>query len=108
MAEIKVPAWPIPIHQTKLTMANPQATGIMIPNRQTPIATRAAMQYRRTSTKMKDNPKPIYQNGGVRLVRTMALILSVNEAKVWHGSMSGKESWACADPAGGGADAMIE
>ena len=25
MAEIRVPAWPIPIHQTKLTMANPQA-----------------------------------------------------------------------------------
>ena len=27
MAEISVPAWPIPIHHTKLTMANPQPTG---------------------------------------------------------------------------------
>src|SRR6202035_5785732 len=28
IAEISVPAWPIPIHQTKLMIANPQATGI--------------------------------------------------------------------------------
>ena len=55
---------------------------------------------------MKDNPKPIYQNRGVRLVRTMALILSVIEAKVWPGSMSGKESWASADSFGGGSNAM--
>src|SRR5579875_1253211 len=27
MAEMSVPAWPIPIHQTKLTMANPQPMG---------------------------------------------------------------------------------
>ena len=27
MAEISVPAWPIPIHQTKFTIAQPQATG---------------------------------------------------------------------------------
>ncbi len=35
MAEISVPAWPIPIHHTKLTMANPQPTGIMMPH--TPV-----------------------------------------------------------------------
>ena len=28
MAEISVPAWPIPIHQTKLIIAKPQATGM--------------------------------------------------------------------------------
>ena len=27
MAEISVPAWPMPIHHTKLMIANPQATG---------------------------------------------------------------------------------
>ena len=37
MAEISVPAWPIPIHQTKLTMANPQPTGIMMPHTPTPL-----------------------------------------------------------------------
>ena len=36
MAEIKVPACPIPIHQTKLVMAKPQATGMSIPQMPTP------------------------------------------------------------------------
>ena len=36
IAEISVPAWPIPIHHTKLTMANPQAMGITIPHMPTP------------------------------------------------------------------------
>src|SRR5438067_10495175 len=27
IAEMSVPAWPMPIHQTKLTIANPQPTG---------------------------------------------------------------------------------
>ena len=29
IAEINVPAWPMPIHQTKLAMANPQPTGMV-------------------------------------------------------------------------------
>ena len=37
MAEISVPAWPIPIHQTKLTIAKPQATGMMMPQMPTPL-----------------------------------------------------------------------
>src|SRR5262245_6129950 len=36
IAEISVPAWPMPIHQTKLTIANPQATGMLMPQRPTP------------------------------------------------------------------------
>ena len=36
MAEINVPAWPIPIHQTKLTIAKPQSTGILMPQMPTP------------------------------------------------------------------------
>src|SRR6185436_14980095 len=35
IAEINVPAWPIPIHQTKLMMSNAQPTGWLLP--QTPI-----------------------------------------------------------------------
>jgi hypothetical protein len=31
MAEISVPAWPIPIHHTKFTMANPQPIGMFTP-----------------------------------------------------------------------------
>ena len=36
IAEISVPAWPIPIHHTKLMMAKPQATGISMPQMPTP------------------------------------------------------------------------
>ena len=35
IAEISVPAWPIPIHQTKLMMPKAQATGMLLP--QTPM-----------------------------------------------------------------------
>ena len=37
MAEISVPAWPIPIHQTKLMMAKPQATGCVMAQMPTPF-----------------------------------------------------------------------
>src|SRR3954467_4989080 len=37
MAEISVPAWPIPIHQTKLMMANPQPMGMLMPQTPTPL-----------------------------------------------------------------------
>ena len=40
IAEISVPAWPMPIHQTKLMMANPQATGTLLPQMPTPLTTR--------------------------------------------------------------------
>ena len=40
IAEISVPAWPIPIHQTKLTIANPHPTGMLIPQIPTPLASR--------------------------------------------------------------------
>ena len=41
IAEISVPAWPIPIHHTKLTMANPQPTGMLMPQMPTPLTNRA-------------------------------------------------------------------
>ncbi len=34
---MSVPAWPIPIHQTKLTMAKPHAAGIRMPQIPTPL-----------------------------------------------------------------------
>src|SRR5690348_3445772 len=39
IAEISVPAWPIPIHQTKLTMPNAQATGMLLPHIPMPYVT---------------------------------------------------------------------
>ena len=40
IAEIKVPAWPIPTHQTKLTIANPHITGLRMPQIPTPSKSR--------------------------------------------------------------------
>ena len=37
MAEISVPAWPMPIHHTKLMIAKPQATGTLMPQMPTPM-----------------------------------------------------------------------
>ena len=37
IAEMKVPAWPMPIHHTKLAMAKPQATGMLTPQMPTPF-----------------------------------------------------------------------
>ena len=34
---MKVPAWPMPIHQTKLAMAKPQPTGMFTPHTPTPL-----------------------------------------------------------------------
>ena len=34
---MNVPAWPMPIHQTKLTIANPHATGMLMPQMPTPL-----------------------------------------------------------------------
>ena len=40
IAEIKVPACPIPIQKTKLTIAQPQLTGLLFPQTPTPVETR--------------------------------------------------------------------
>ena len=40
IAEISVPAWPMPIHHTKLVIANPQATGMSMPQIPTPSTSR--------------------------------------------------------------------
>ena len=40
MAEISVPAWPMPIHQTKLMMAKPQPTGMLMPQMPMPLTNR--------------------------------------------------------------------
>jgi len=40
IAEISVPACPIPIQKTKLTMSHAQLTGLRCPQTPTPVATR--------------------------------------------------------------------
>src|SRR5690606_10880478 len=36
-AERNVPAWPMPIHQTKLMIGKPHAVGMSLPHRPTPV-----------------------------------------------------------------------
>ena len=38
MALISVPAWPMPIHHTKLVIPNPQPTGMLLPQEPIPSA----------------------------------------------------------------------
>ncbi len=40
IAEISVPAWPMPTHHTKLTMAQPQPTGMFTPQMPVPFQMR--------------------------------------------------------------------
>ena len=51
MAEISVPAWPIPIHHTKLVMANPHITGVRMPQMPTPLASSTATDSRKSSSR---------------------------------------------------------
>src|SRR5215813_3248391 len=89
MAEINVPACPIPIHQTKLMIANPQPTGTLTPQIPVPINSNRVMLNNNSITSANDSPKPINQPNGVFLARTMELILSVTDAKVWPGWITG-------------------
>ena len=40
MAEMSVPAWPMPIQKTKLVMSKAQATGMLLPQTPMPVAIR--------------------------------------------------------------------
>ena len=40
MADISVPAWPMPIHQTKFVMSKAHATGMLLPQMPMPLTTR--------------------------------------------------------------------
>ena len=77
MAEIKVPAWPIPIHHTKLTMAKPHPLGIWRPQIPVPFMNRYPMATFSRFTKPKAISRPNTQLNEVRLVSTTLLIFSV-------------------------------
>src|ERR1700691_1889859 len=58
MAEINVPACPIPIHHTKLMIAKPQPMGMVTPQMPTPFTNRKAMAYNIIMVSKKATPKP--------------------------------------------------
>src|ERR1700730_7911251 len=94
MAEMSVPAWPIPIHHTKLTMAKPQPTGMLMPQIPTPLIMSQATAMVITITNEKATVKPTTQPSDVGRVKTIEEILSVTEASVCPGSMTGSRSSA--------------
>src|SRR5579863_10133742 len=82
IAEIRVPAWPIPIHHTKLMIANPQATGWVIAQMPTPLRNSQVTATSRTVAPEPAMPKKASQPSGVCGVSTMPEIFSVTDLKV--------------------------
>ena len=58
MAEISVPAWPIPIHQTKLMMAKPQPIGMLMPQMPVPRTNKVKTQSASRLTKQNEMKTP--------------------------------------------------
>jgi len=95
MAEIRVPAWPMPIHQTKLMMSKAHPTGTLLPQMPIPVKTRFVIVSIRIIVIEKAMAKPMNHQIGVLRLRTSELILSVTDAKSCPGSMSGAVSVLC-------------
>ena len=86
MAEISVPAWPMPIHQTKFVMSKAQPTGELLPQMPTPVVNRLPTAIRNSDASDALMPSAISQPVVTFCVRTIELILSVTVAKVWPGA----------------------
>src|SRR3984957_20435581 len=80
MAEISVPAWPIPIPQTKLTIAKPQPIGMLIDQMPTPLMISQATATLSTITNENARPNPASQPSDIGRVKTIEAILSVTVA----------------------------
>src|SRR5258708_20675748 len=98
IAEIKVPGWPIPIHQTKLAMAKPQPMGTLMPQIPTPLMISQARETVRIITRPNVRVNPTTQPRDVGRVRTIELILSVTDVKVYPGSSTGQTGSRSAAP----------
>ena len=92
IAEISVPAWPMPIHQTKLMIAKPQPTGWLTPQMPVPLISSQVTAIPSTPMIMKPMDTTMNHVSGVWLLRTTLPILSLIEPSVWPGSMSGAGS----------------
>ncbi len=72
-AEISVPAWPMPTHHTKLTMSQPQATGMLMPQMPMPLRKSQPTETKNRFRRAKATPNAGNHHLGV-LARTTALI----------------------------------
>ena len=85
---MKVPACPMPIHQTKLTIAKPHATGTLTPQMPMPRANSQAIEVSRSSTSAKATRNPVHQKRGYGCCSGMSLIVRVTDSIVWPGAIS--------------------
>src|ERR1700690_3006176 len=70
-------------------MAKPQPTGLFAPQMPMPVKNRFVIAQKNSISKLNDEASATNQNTGARRVRTMELILSVTEANVCPGSITG-------------------
>ena len=89
MAEISVPAWPMPIHQTKLMMSNAQPTGTLLPQMPMPVSSSLPSAICSPIRSARAMRKPNTQPSGVRLARGICATASVTVSKSWPGAMTG-------------------
>ena len=85
MAEISVPAWPMPIHQTKLMIAKPQPTGLLTPQMPVPLNSRYVSATSNSCRMAKPIKNPMNQLKGVRPVM-IPVILSEIDPKLCPGA----------------------
>src|ERR1035437_3012442 len=89
MAEISVPAWPMLIHHTKLTMANPQPMGMLMPHIHVPLMNRYPRAIISTFIIENTMRKTRMHRNEMGRLSTMLLIFSVMVEKVWPGAITG-------------------
>ncbi len=64
IAEISVPAWPMPIHQTKLMIAKPHPTGMLMPQMPVPLRSRYVSARPSIDSPIRPTKKPKNQLRG--------------------------------------------
>src|SRR5829696_6799321 len=79
----------MPIHQTKLRMSMPQATGTLTPQSPIPTNTRFVIASNISWKSANEIAKPKNHASDVFRFKTIELILSVTDANVSPGSMTG-------------------
>src|SRR6185503_3804197 len=79
----------MPIHQTKFRMSMPHATGTFTPHNPIPTNTRLVIASNISWKSANEIAKPKNHASDVFRFRTIELILSVTEANVIPGSMTG-------------------
>ena len=101
IAEISVPAWPMPIHQTKLMMSKPQPTGLLLPQMPMPVKTSLVSGAEQHQWRRRRRSPSRRRTRAACLPKTTALILSVTDAGEWPGRDDRRTSTAARTPDGG-------